>query len=178
MQSKYSTHADGMVCCRHFEASRLCGNTETAQNDKVSAGIDLLTGSTAMLLMLLGGSCIMDGNSLSSLMTWTISISTVIVSKFCYPWCRIIYVPLFLSSGSAVGTDVRNSYTARIMVISVMPFIIIQLSQILNRTSPICLVALISLIISVSILLAYCLYQVFVHLNSNFAAYWNILYFQ
>ena len=69
MQSKYSTHADGMVCCRHFEASRLCGNTETAQNDKVSAGIDLLTGSTAMLLMLLGGSCIMDGNSLSSLMT-------------------------------------------------------------------------------------------------------------
>eukprot|EP00261_Vitis_vinifera_P037654 XP_019078897.1 PREDICTED: uncharacterized protein LOC100245468 [Vitis vinifera] len=63
--------------------------------------------------------------------------------------------------GSAVGTDVRNSYTARIMVISVMPFIIIQLSQILNRTSPICLVALISLIISVSILLAYCLYQVF-----------------
>ncbi|RVX09339.1 Sodium/calcium exchanger NCL [Vitis vinifera] len=104
-------------------ASRLCGNKETAQNDKVSAGIGLLTGSTAMLLMLLGGCCIMDG--------------------------------------SAVGTDVRNSYTARIMVISVMPFIIIQLSQILNRTSPICLVALISLIISVSLLLAYCVYQVF-----------------
>ncbi|XP_034701442.1 sodium/calcium exchanger NCL-like [Vitis riparia] len=35
-------------------ASRLCRNTETAENDKVSAGIGLLTGSTAMLLMLLG----------------------------------------------------------------------------------------------------------------------------
>ena len=57
-------HTDGMLCCRHFEASRLCGNTETAQNDKVSAGIGLLTGSTAMLLMLLGGCCIIDGTSL------------------------------------------------------------------------------------------------------------------
>ena len=75
-------HTDGMVCCRHFEASRLCGNTETAENDKVSAGIGLLTGSTAMLLMLLGGCCIIDGTSLYSSITSTISISTGIALKF------------------------------------------------------------------------------------------------
>ena len=82
-----------------------------------------------------------------------------------------MHIPSFLFSGSALSTNVRASYTARIMVKSVMPFIIIQLSQILNRTSPICLVVLISLIISVSLLLAYCLYQVFVYFNSNFASY-------
>ena len=54
IQSNYFLHTDRMFYCWHFEASRLCRNTETAENDKVSAGIGLLTGSTAMLLMLLG----------------------------------------------------------------------------------------------------------------------------
>ncbi|KAJ9686200.1 hypothetical protein PVL29_015210 [Vitis rotundifolia] len=61
--------------------------------------------------------------------------------------------------GSAASIDIRASYTARIMVISVMPFIIIQLSQVLHTTSQICLAVLISLIISISLLLAYCLHQ-------------------
>ena len=81
-----------------------------------------------------------------------------------------MHVPLLLFSGSAASTDIRASYTARIMVISVMPFIIIQLSQVLHTTSQICLAVLISLIISISLLLAYCLHQVFVHSNSEAAS--------
>ena len=74
-----------------------------------------------------------------------------------------MHVPLSIFSGSAVSTDIRASYTARIMVISVMPFIIVQLAQVLHTSSQICFAIFISLIISVSLLLAYCLHQVFVH---------------
>lgn len=42
------------------EASRLCGNKDTASS-QVSAGSALLGGSTAMLLTLLGGCCIIVG---------------------------------------------------------------------------------------------------------------------
>ncbi|WJZ99131.1 hypothetical protein VitviT2T_017602 [Vitis vinifera] len=89
---------------------------------------------------------------------WAAGIGAV-VGCSCRNMCR--EKSQVMGEGSALSTNVRASYTARIMVKSVMPFIIIQLSQILNRTSPICLVVLISLIISVSLLLAYCLYQVF-----------------
>ena len=82
-----------------------------------------------------------------------------------------MYVPLFLILGSALWTDLRASYSARTMVISVMPFIAVQLSQVLRGTSSISLVVLISLIVSVSLLLAYCLYQVFLqYLISDFAS--------
>ncbi|XP_034701440.1 sodium/calcium exchanger NCL-like isoform X2 [Vitis riparia] len=126
-------------------ASRLCGNGETAQN-QVSAGLGLLTGSTAILLTLLGGCCIIgDKCDLENLR-----------EKASEETARG-----FSLAGSAVSTDIRASYTARIMVISVMPFIIVQLAQVLHTSSQICFAILISLIISVSLLLAYCLHQVF-----------------
>lgn len=80
-------------------------------------------------------------------------------------------------SGSGASTDIKASHTARVMVISVIPFIIIQLSLVLHTTSQICLAVLISLIICISLLLAYCLYQVFVPLNSDSAACRNIFTF-
>lgn len=64
-------------------------------------------------------------------------------------------------SGSGVSTDIWASYAARIMVISVIPFIIVQISQVLHTTSQARLTVLISLIVSLSLLLSYCLYQVF-----------------
>lgn len=46
------------------------------------------------------------------------------------------------------------------MAVSVIPFIVVQLPQILNIKSGRHLVVLISLIVSVSLLIGYCLYQV------------------
>ncbi|KAG4384420.1 hypothetical protein GLYMA_13G272000v4 [Glycine max] len=63
--------------------------------------------------------------------------------------------------GSGVSTDIWTSYAARIMVISVLPFVIVQLPQILNSTSGRHLAVLIALIVSLGLLIAYCLYQIF-----------------
>lgn len=63
-------------------------------------------------------------------------------------------------AGSGVSTDIWTSYAARIMVISVLPFVIVQLPQILNSTSGRHLAVLIALIVSLCLLVAYCLYQV------------------
>ncbi|WJZ99134.1 hypothetical protein VitviT2T_017603 [Vitis vinifera] len=128
-----------------LSASRLCGNGETAQN-QVSAGLGLLTGSTAILLTLLGGCCIIVDKCDPENSREKASEETA---------------RGFSLAGSAISTDIRASYTARIMVISVMPFIIVQLAQVLHTSSQICFAIFISLIISVSLLLAYCLHQVF-----------------
>ncbi|KAF8025850.1 hypothetical protein BT93_F2629 [Corymbia citriodora subsp. variegata] len=50
---------------------------------------------------------------------------------------------------------------ARIMVISVIPFLVVQLLQLLNSTSGRHVAILIALILSVVLLISYCLYQVF-----------------
>ncbi|KAF2614100.1 hypothetical protein F2Q70_00013806 [Brassica cretica] len=57
--------------------------------------------------------------------------------------------------------DVWTSYAARIMAISVIPFIIVQLPQVLNSTSGRHLAVLVALILSVLMLISYCVYQVF-----------------
>ncbi|KAI5426843.1 hypothetical protein KIW84_032321 [Lathyrus oleraceus] len=67
----------------------------------------------------------------------------------------------FSLTGSDISTDIWTSYAARIMVISVIPFVIIQLPQMLNSTSGRHLAVLIGLVISVCLLISYCLYQIF-----------------
>ena len=63
-------------------------------------------------------------------------------------------------AGSGVSTDIWTSYAARIMVISVVPFVIVQLPQLLHSTSGRHLAVLIALIVSLCLLVTYCLYQV------------------
>lgn len=74
----------------------------------------------------------------------------------------------FLNAGSGVSTDIWTSYAARIMAISVLPFLIVQLPQLLNSTSGRHLAVLIALIVSVLLLVSYCLYQVHYTLFSNY----------
>lgn len=85
---------------------------------------------------------------------------------------------------SGVSTDIWTSYAARIMVISVFPFLIVQLPQMLNSTSGRHLAVLIALIISVSMFIIYCLYQVLFLFLSLFSLqftqnfifiFWNLL---
>ena len=63
-------------------------------------------------------------------------------------------------AGSGVSTDIWTCYAARIMVISVIPFLVVQLPQLLNSTSGRHLAVLIALILSLLMLISYCLYQV------------------
>ncbi|BFG29104.1 hypothetical protein CerSpe_153780 [Prunus speciosa] len=124
--------------------SGLSGSTETAQS-QVSVGMGLLAGSTVLILTLIWGSCVVVGKC-------DIQNSFAIDNKD---------TKGFSLTGSGVSTDIWTSYAARIMVISVIPFIIVQLPQLLNSNLEKDIAVLVSLIVSVALFLSYCLYQVF-----------------
>ncbi|KAH6788715.1 sodium/calcium exchanger family protein / calcium-binding EF hand family protein [Perilla frutescens var. frutescens] len=124
--------------------SGLSGSAETAQS-QVSVGMGLLAGSTVMLLTVIWGSCIIVGkcdleDNLAKDNQDTKGFSL---------------------AGSGVSTDIWTTYAGIIMAISVIPFVIVQLPQMLNSNSGRHLAVLIGLIVSVLLLISYCLYQVF-----------------
>uniref|UniRef100_A0A1D1Z0I0 Vacuolar calcium ion transporter n=1 Tax=Anthurium amnicola TaxID=1678845 RepID=A0A1D1Z0I0_9ARAE len=125
--------------------SGLSGSRETAQQ-QVLIGMGLLAGSTIMLLTLLWGSCVVVGKC--DLSENSTSIDSQDTKKF----------SLF---GSGISTDSDTSYAARIMVISVVPFVIVQLPKVFKLSTGHRLTVLIALFVSVGLLLSYCLYQVF-----------------
>ncbi|XP_061969860.1 sodium/calcium exchanger NCL [Populus nigra] len=126
--------------------SGLSGSTETAQS-QVSVGMGLLAGSTVMLLTVIWGSCVVVGKCDMS-ETENSAIDRKDTKRFSL-------------TGSGVSTDIWTCYAARIMAISVLPFIVVQLLQTLHSTSGRHLAVLIGLILSLAILITYCLYQVF-----------------
>ncbi|GMY31960.1 sodium/calcium exchanger NCL-like [Fagus crenata] len=123
--------------------SGLSGTTETAQS-QVSIGMGLLAGSTIMLLTVLWGSCVIVGKC--DLVDTVAQDATDTKG--------------FSLTESGVSTDIWTSYAARIMVISVIPFLVVQIPQLLNSTSGRRLAVLIGLIASLLLLVSYCLYQV------------------
>ncbi|XVF29386.1 hypothetical protein REPUB_Repub15cG0116500 [Reevesia pubescens] len=125
-------------------ASGLSGSQETAQS-QVSVGIGLLAGSTVMLLTVLWGSCLILGKC-------DLESSLSKDSKD---------TKGFSLTGSGVSTDIWTSYAARIMAISITPFIIVQLPSVLHTTSQNRIAILIALVVSISLLISYSLYQVF-----------------
>ncbi|XP_030460143.2 sodium/calcium exchanger NCL2-like [Syzygium oleosum] len=64
-------------------------------------------------------------------------------------------------TGSGVETDTETKHIARIMFVSMIPFLILQLAKIINSTTGTRIVVLISLIITLIFLITYCTYQVF-----------------
>ncbi|XP_058100674.1 sodium/calcium exchanger NCL1-like [Magnolia sinica] len=125
--------------------SGLSGSKETAQH-QVLIGMGLLAGSTVMLLTLLWGSCVIVGKC--DLLDHSTSIDSQDTKR-----CSL--------TGSGVTTDLQTSHAAKIMTISVIPFIIVQLPLIFNLQSERRLGVLVGLIVSIAFLIAYCLYQVF-----------------
>eukprot|EP00262_Sarcandra_glabra_P007886 TRINITY_DN20996_c0_g1_i1.p1 TRINITY_DN20996_c0_g1~~TRINITY_DN20996_c0_g1_i1.p1 ORF type:complete len:655 (+),score=51.14 TRINITY_DN20996_c0_g1_i1:241-1965(+) len=125
--------------------SGLSGSAEVAQS-QVLIGMGLLSGSTVMLLTLLWGSCVVVGKC--DMSEDSLSIDTQDTKRFS-------------PTESGITTDRATSHAAKIMVISVVPFIIVQLPIIFNIPSGRRVSVLIGLIVSVLFLLSYCLYQVF-----------------
>ncbi|KAL2483573.1 sodium/calcium exchanger family protein/calcium-binding EF hand family protein [Forsythia ovata] len=124
--------------------SGLSGSTETAQS-QVSVGMGLLAGSTVMLLTLVWGTCIIVGKCD---MQNNVAIDLKDTKGFSL-------------TGSGICTDIWTSYAGIIMAISVIPFIVVQIPLIFHSNSGRHLTVLIALILSVSLLISYCLYQVF-----------------
>ncbi|CAN1249037.1 Sodium/calcium exchanger NCL [Linum perenne] len=123
--------------------SGLSGSAETAQS-QVSVGMGLLAGSTVMLLTIIWGSCILVGKC-----DIRESDNIAIDGK----------IPMI--AGSGVSTDIWTCYAARIMALSVVPFVIVQLPQMLHTPAARQLAVLIGLIVSLTMLVSYCVYQVF-----------------
>ncbi|WOL00758.1 hypothetical protein Cni_G09471 [Canna indica] len=125
--------------------SGLSGGKETAQ-EQVLIGMGLLAGSTVMLLTVLWGSCVIVGKcDFSENLTSIDSQDTKGFSLF----------------GCGITTDIQTSYAARIMAISIIPFVIVQLPRIFNFPSGQRLAVLVSLIVATGLLVSYCIYQVF-----------------
>jgi hypothetical protein len=82
-----------------------------------------------------------------------------------YTRCLHTQNNLSMFAGSGVSTDIWTCYAARIMAISILPFIVVQLLQTLHSTSGKHLAVLIGLILSLAILISYCLYQVTIFLS-------------
>ncbi|XP_076945681.1 sodium/calcium exchanger NCL-like [Bidens hawaiensis] len=124
--------------------SGLAGSPETAQ-DQVSVGMGLLAGSTVMLLTVIWGACIIIGKC-------DLHDSFAIDNQDTKGFNLV---------GSGVSTDIWTSYSAMTTAVSVLPFVVVQFPQIIHSTSGRQLTVLIGLVISVSLLIAYCIYQVY-----------------
>lgn len=145
--------------------------------DQVSVGMGLLAGSTVMLLTAIWGTCVLvgkcdieDSRAIDQLNTKGFSLQGtylfILIIWRCFCTAKRLIrtiIPCFwiyVSSGSGVSTDIWTSYAARIMAISVLPFLVVQLPQALNSSSGRHLAVLIGLILSLLMLISYCVYQV------------------
>ncbi|XP_047316411.1 sodium/calcium exchanger NCL-like [Impatiens glandulifera] len=124
--------------------SGLSGSSKTAQS-QVSVGMGLLAGSTVMLLTVIWGTCVIVGKCDLQGEVAIDGRDTVGVSL----------------TGSGVSTDIWTSYAAILMVISLIPFLIVQIPQVMDSTSGRHLSVLIALVVSLLLLVSYCVYQVF-----------------
>ncbi|KAI3702584.1 hypothetical protein L6452_28328 [Arctium lappa] len=119
--------------------SGLLASKEEAQ-EYVITGVGLLTGSTIFLLTLLWGTCVIVGSQ-------KFHSNPMQSRQSSLPW-----------SGSGITTNVETSETARIMLVSLIPFIIILIPKIFdvsNSSGGYKIDILITLIFSAIILLAH-----------------------
>ncbi|KAL9146274.1 hypothetical protein ABFS82_13G099900 [Erythranthe guttata] len=124
--------------------SSLSGTTEAAQQ-RATLGMGLVAGTTVMLLTLIWGiSVILGSYDLSEAITVDDSGNQKDTPK-----------------GHGVVTDVETSYTARIMLITLIPFVILLFAKVFNSPLGKRVVILIALIVTVSLLLAFITYQIF-----------------
>ncbi|KDP21052.1 hypothetical protein JCGZ_21523 [Jatropha curcas] len=121
------------------------GTSDTVQS-MAEMGMGLLAGSVIMNLTLIWGSVVAFGSySLSQAST---SSNTENQDKFSL-------------TGYGVRTDNQTKTTARIMLLSMIPFLLLQLAKILNSTLATRIIVIVSLIVTLIYLITYCIYQAF-----------------
>ncbi|XP_068325494.1 sodium/calcium exchanger NCL2-like [Pyrus communis] len=119
--------------------------TETAE-EMAEMSMSMLAGSSIMILTIIWGSVVAFGSSdLSDSQT-----SSNPENK-----------KPFSLTDSGVRTDIEARDTARIMMLSLIPYLILQLAKILTSTTAVRVVILISLLIASAFLATYFIYQFF-----------------
>ncbi|KAK8608059.1 hypothetical protein V6N13_023493 [Hibiscus sabdariffa] len=122
---------------------------ETAQT-KGTISMAILAGSTIMMLTLIWGSVIAFG-----------SYDLTNTGTSCSPNAKNKNNKPFSLTGYGVRTDAETKYSATIMLLSVLPFLILQLAEIPSSAAATRAMVLISLLSSFGLLVSYCSYQVF-----------------
>ncbi|KAI4321828.1 hypothetical protein MLD38_035162 [Melastoma candidum] len=137
-------------------ASGLLNSKETAQEYVVS-GVGLLAGSSILLLTLLWGTCVILGSRDFCEETEVALPNPDSSSSRKLQWLQ------FFSSLKRCGviTDMETSYTARVMALSVIPFVTIQLMKLFSEPSAQDVIMLGSFSVSVVWLMLFFFYQVF-----------------
>ncbi|KAK0579493.1 hypothetical protein LWI29_027099 [Acer saccharum] len=72
-----------------------------------------------------------------------------------------IFPQLILVLGYGVETDAETKYTARIMLVSMIPFLLLQLAKVIHSSTGTRVIVLVSLIITLVFLITYWTYQIF-----------------
>lgn len=124
--------------------SALSGSDEAAQQ-RASLSIGLIAGTAVMLLTLIWGCSVVLGSYDLSETAENADGSTTTTTP----------------GGYGVVTDVETSYTARIIVITMLPFLIILLMKAFHSPGAKRVVLLSALIVTVILLFGYMFYQVF-----------------
>ena len=158
----------------------LSGSTDTAES-MATMSMAMLAGSAVMQLTVIWGSCVFFGNydisdsSTSSALEnnkkpfsltgfFSCSATFMVKHKGCIECNKLMLFSLCVHAGYGVRTDDATRYTARIMILSMIPFLILQLAKLINSSSGIRVVILISLLVTLVFLFLYCFYQVNINL--------------
>ncbi|XP_059638923.1 sodium/calcium exchanger NCL2-like [Cornus florida] len=137
--------------------SGLSGNKESAQS-LVVMGVGMLVGTSVFCLTLQWGTCVIFGRK-----EFKPKSSTSLDSQPSTSKCLLVGEKLSHLTdgftGSGITTDNKTSYTAGFMLLSLIPFAIVQLSNIFETSSGSRVVILSALVVSVALLLSYFAYQ-------------------
>ncbi|GLU13771.1 hypothetical protein SLE2022_303830 [Rubroshorea leprosula] len=136
--------------------SIVSGSEDTVES-MAEMSMSMLAGSAIMQLTLIGPSVVAFGSYDLSQTSTSSNSDTEVTSVSSNSQNK----KPFSLTGYGVKTDIHTNYTARIMLLSMVPFLILQLAQILNSPTAIRMVVLVSLIISVAFVVSYNTYQVF-----------------
>ncbi|KAA8519705.1 hypothetical protein F0562_013850 [Nyssa sinensis] len=126
-------------------ASGLSASRESA-GEQATMGMSILAGSAVMLLTLIWGLCVAFGCFDLS------EASNSTKNEYAKPFSLTVF---------GVRTDDDTSKTAIVMILSMVPFLILQLAKILNSYLGTRVTILVSLLVTLAFLFAYCIYQVF-----------------
>ncbi|GMP74443.1 hypothetical protein CsSME_00031861 [Camellia sinensis var. sinensis] len=134
----------------------ISGLTEDDAQSRVSVAVGMYAGSTVFCLTLQWGMCVIFGRK--GFTTEKSNSQDSEPPSTSKP--SLIKEKLFFLTDSGITTDKKTSYTAGIMLLSLIPFIIVQLSNIVNTSSGSRLVLLIALIVSVVGLISYFIFLI------------------
>ncbi|KAK2642191.1 hypothetical protein Ddye_023954 [Dipteronia dyeriana] len=141
----------GISIIAQKSVSGASGDSETVETI-ATMGMALLAGSTIFSLTITWGSVVAFGNYDLSLSQDTSSTSSNPDTNKNRP---------FTLTGYGVKTDEETKYTARIMLVSMIPFLLLQLAKVIHSSTGTRVIVLVSLIITLVFLITYWTYQVF-----------------